>query len=145
VKPVSELLLHEDVWVFVVSVFQPFEGEFVVVVVHVLVLPAWAAGENQTPPTAVNAARVVATVRFLSVCMAFTPTKKFTSHVKSALTRLACIGLIPRRAHYHITVKIKESIDKYHNPMRLNDCLLHDRLGFHLLAILEPAGFCCIE
>jgi hypothetical protein len=79
VKPVSELLLHEDVWVFVVVVFQPFEGESDVVVVHVLVLPAWAAGENQTPPTAVNAARVVATVRFLSVCMAFTPIKKFTS------------------------------------------------------------------
>ncbi len=38
----------------------------VVVVPHSLVLAAWAAGRNQTPPTAVNAAKVVATVRFLS-------------------------------------------------------------------------------
>jgi hypothetical protein len=37
-----------------------------VVVPQSLVLAAWAAGENQTPPTAVNAVRVVATVRFLS-------------------------------------------------------------------------------
>ena len=66
VKPVSELLLHEDVWVFVVWVVQPFEGLSGFVVWHVLVLPAWAAGEKHTAPTAVNAARVVATVRFLS-------------------------------------------------------------------------------
>jgi hypothetical protein len=65
VEPVSELLLHEDVWVFVVWVVQPFEGSLLVDVVHVLVLAAWAAGENQTPPTAVNTARVVAIVRFL--------------------------------------------------------------------------------
>ena len=38
----------------------------VVVVPQFLVLAAWAAGENKSPPTAVNAARVVASVRFLS-------------------------------------------------------------------------------
>jgi len=64
------LLLQALVWVVVVVCVKPAFplGGFVtsVVVVQVLELSAWAAGENQTPPTAVNAARVVATVRFLS-------------------------------------------------------------------------------
>jgi len=72
---VSLLLLQAEVWVVdaVVVVVKPafafggFVTSVVVVVVpQSLVLAAWAAGENQTPPTAVNAARVVATVRFLS-------------------------------------------------------------------------------
>jgi hypothetical protein len=73
---VSLALLQAEVWVVdvvVVDVKPAFElGGFVTAVV-VVVLPqsltlgaAWAAGENQNPPTAVNATRVVATVRFLS-------------------------------------------------------------------------------
>jgi hypothetical protein len=74
----SLALLQAEVWVVVVvevvvCVKPAFAlGGFVtgdVVVVEVepqfLVLSAWA-GENQAPPTAVNTARVVATVRFLS-------------------------------------------------------------------------------
>jgi hypothetical protein len=75
---VSLLLLQAEVWVVllvvVVVCVKPalplggVTGAVVVVVVvpQSLTLPAWAAGENQPPPTAVNAARVVATVRFLS-------------------------------------------------------------------------------
>jgi hypothetical protein len=76
---VSLLLPQAEVWVVlvdvVVVVVKPaFElGGFVtgdvvvaVVVPQSLTLSAWAAGENQNPPTAANAARVVATVRFLS-------------------------------------------------------------------------------
>jgi hypothetical protein len=99
---VSLALLQAEVWVVdvvVVDVKPAFElGGFVTGVV-VVVLPqsltlgaAWAAGENTT---AVSAARVVATVTFLSVCMAFTPTKK-TSQVKSTVARLACIGIDPQ-------------------------------------------------
>ncbi|MCC8974673.1 hypothetical protein [Bradyrhizobium brasilense] len=74
----SLALLQAEVWVVVVVVVVvcvkpafPLGGvtgdvEVEVVVPQSLVLAAWAAGENQNPPTAVNAARVVATVRFLS-------------------------------------------------------------------------------
>jgi hypothetical protein len=70
----SLALLQAEVWVVVVVVVcvKPafplggVTGDVVVVVPQSLTLAAWAAGENQTPPTAVNAARVVATVRFLS-------------------------------------------------------------------------------
>jgi hypothetical protein len=71
---VSLLLPQAEVWVVdvVVVVVKPaFElGGFVTSVVVVVVpqsltLSAWA-GENANPPTAVNATRVVATVRFLS-------------------------------------------------------------------------------
>jgi len=78
-RPVSLLLLQAEVWVvFVVVVvvcvkpaleFGGFVTPDVVVVVVVpqsLVLAAWAGGENQSPPTAVNTARVVATIGFLS-------------------------------------------------------------------------------
>jgi hypothetical protein len=78
-SPVSLALLQAAVCVsvivvVVVAVKPAFAlGGFVtgdVVVEDVLpqslVLAAWAAGENQNPPTAVNAARVVAAVRFLS-------------------------------------------------------------------------------
>jgi hypothetical protein len=76
-RPVSLLLPQAAVWVVVVDVVvvcvkPAFElGGFVtsdvvvlVVVPQSLTLSAWAAGES--PPTAVNAARVVETVRFLS-------------------------------------------------------------------------------
>jgi hypothetical protein len=75
---VSLLLWQAEVWVVLVVVVvvcvKPafplggVTGDVVVVVVlpQSLTLPAWAAGENQNPPTAVNAARVVATLRFLS-------------------------------------------------------------------------------
>jgi len=71
-------LLQEEVWVVVVDVVvvcvKPAlelggvtpDVVVVVVVPQSLVLAAWAAGENKNPPTAVNAASVVATVRFLS-------------------------------------------------------------------------------
>jgi hypothetical protein len=75
----SLALLQAEVWVVLVVVVVVWVkpafplGGFVtgdvVVLVEVpqsLVLSAWAAGENQNPPTAVNAARVVATVKFLS-------------------------------------------------------------------------------
>jgi hypothetical protein len=86
---VSLLLLQAEVWVvvvveLVVCVKPAFSlggvtGDVVVVVVDpqsLIWAAAWAAGENQNPPTAVNATRVVATVRFLSdigllLCMAF--------------------------------------------------------------------------
>jgi hypothetical protein len=72
---VSLLLLQAEVWVVevVVVVVKPALelGGFVTAVVVVvvpqsLVLSAWAAGENQTPPTAIKAARVVVSVKFLS-------------------------------------------------------------------------------
>jgi hypothetical protein len=73
-SPVLLLLLQAAVWVSVVVVVAVKPalalGGFVMFVVAVVVpqsltLSAWAAGENQTPPTAVNAASVVATARFL--------------------------------------------------------------------------------
>jgi hypothetical protein len=75
---VSLALLQAEVWVVVLDVVvvcvnPAFElggvtPDVVVVVVvpQSLVLAAWAAGENESPATAVNAARVVATVRFLN-------------------------------------------------------------------------------
>jgi hypothetical protein len=78
-RPVSLLLLQAEVWVVDVVVvvvcvkpalalggFVTSDVVVLVVVPQSLVLAALAVGENQTPPTAVNAARVVATVRFLS-------------------------------------------------------------------------------
>lgn len=78
-RPVSLALLQAAVWVVVVVVvvvcvkpalaFGGFVTSDVVVLVVVpqsLTLSAWAAGENQAPPTAINAAKVVATVRFLN-------------------------------------------------------------------------------
>ncbi|TYO65270.1 hypothetical protein FXV83_17090 [Bradyrhizobium hipponense] len=74
----SLALLQAEVWVVVVEVVVVWvkpafslggiTGDVVVAVVvpQSFVLAAWAAGENQAPPTAVNAARVIATVRFLS-------------------------------------------------------------------------------
>jgi hypothetical protein len=68
----SLALLQAEVWVVVVVVVcvKPafplggVTGDVVVVVPQSLVLAAWAAGKN--PPTAVNAAKVVATVKFFS-------------------------------------------------------------------------------
>jgi hypothetical protein len=78
-RPVSLLLLQAEVWVVLVVVVvvcvKPalelggfVTGDVVVLVVvpQSLVLAAWAAGENENPPTAVNTAKVFATVRFLS-------------------------------------------------------------------------------
>jgi hypothetical protein len=77
-RPVSLLLLQAEVWVVVVVVVvvcvkPAFSlGGFVtgcvvveLVVPQFLTLSAWA-GENPAPQTAVNTARVVATVRFLN-------------------------------------------------------------------------------
>ncbi|WP_314963679.1 hypothetical protein [Bradyrhizobium cosmicum] len=67
----SLLLPQAEVWVVVVVDVKPaFSlGGFVTVVVVVpqsFTLSAKAAGENENKPTAVSAAKVVATVRFLS-------------------------------------------------------------------------------
>jgi len=67
---VSLLLPQAEVWVVVVVDVKPaFSlGGFVTVVVVVpqsLTLSAWAAGENENKPTAVSAAKVAATLRFL--------------------------------------------------------------------------------
>jgi hypothetical protein len=59
VRPVSEALLHAEVWVVVVEVFQPLEGESVVVVVpQSFVLAAWAGARPNAAAIAVaNATR----------------------------------------------------------------------------------------